>query len=129
MAKDTIGIDVSKDRLDAFWHSQDVARSLPNTVEGFTQLCTWLGEDNAVLVVFEATGAFVGIVGAGLIVFSRGKVHNITTAAHLWLAAAIGIACGAGQWPLVVIGSVIAALMLTVLRLVEPKDTDRRDRL
>ncbi|MEX6724718.1 IS110 family transposase [Parapedomonas caeni] len=58
MAKDTIGIDVSKDRLDAFWHSQDVARSLPNTVEGFTQLCTWLGEDNAVLVVFEATGAY-----------------------------------------------------------------------
>ena len=58
MAKDTIGIDVSKDRLDAFWHSHDVARSLPNTAEGFAQLCAWLGEDNGVLVVFEATGAY-----------------------------------------------------------------------
>ena len=58
MAKDTIGIDVSKDRLDAFWHSHDVARSLPNTAEGFAQLCAWLGEDDEVLVVFEATGAY-----------------------------------------------------------------------
>lgn len=58
MAKDTIGIDVSKDRLDAFWHSHDVARSLPNTADGFTQLCAWLGEDDEVLVVFEATGAY-----------------------------------------------------------------------
>ena len=58
MAKDTIGIDVSKDRLDAFWHSHDAACSLPNTAEGFTQLCAWLGEDDGVLVVFEATGAY-----------------------------------------------------------------------
>lgn len=58
MAKDTIGIDISKDRLDAFWHSHDVARSLPNTPEGFTQLCAWLGEDDRALVVFEATGAY-----------------------------------------------------------------------
>jgi transposase len=58
MAKDTIGIDVSKDRLDAFWHSQDAALSLPNTVEGFAQLCTWLGKNKGVLVVFEATGAY-----------------------------------------------------------------------
>ncbi len=58
MAKDTIGIDVSKDRLDAFWHSRDVALSLPNTADGFTQLSAWLSEENGVLVVFEATGAY-----------------------------------------------------------------------
>ena len=71
------------------------------------------------LRVFEATGAFVGIIGAGLIVFSKGQVKNLTTAAHLWLTAVIGIACGAGQWPLVVIGAVISIVMLTVLGLVE----------
>ena len=71
------------------------------------------------LRVFEATGAFIGIIGAGLIVFSRGKVKNLTTAAHLWLTAVIGIACGAAQWPLVVIGAGISILMLTVLGLVE----------
>ena len=73
------------------------------------------------LRVFEATGAFIGIIGAGLIVFSKGTVKNLTTAAHLWLAAVIGIACGAGQWPLVLIGSVISLVMLTLLRIVERK--------
>ena len=56
------------------------------------------------LRVYEATGSFIGIIGAGLIVFSKGRVKNLTTAANLWLVAVIGIACGAGQWPLVVIG-------------------------
>lgn len=67
------------------------------------------------LRIFEATGAFIGIIGAGLIVFSKGQVKNLTTAAHLFLTAVIGIACGAGQWPLVAIGTVISVLMLTVL--------------
>jgi len=73
------------------------------------------------LRVFEATGAFIGIIGAGLIVFSKGEVRNLTTAAHLWLTAVIGIACGAGQWPLVGIGALISLAMLTVLRVVERK--------
>lgn len=71
------------------------------------------------LRLFEATGAFIGIIGAGLIVFSKGAVKNLTTAAHLWLAAVIEIACGAGQWPLVVIGAAISLIMLTLLRVAE----------
>jgi putative Mg2+ transporter-C (MgtC) family protein len=80
------------------------------------------------LRVFEATGAFIGIVGAGLIVFSKGELKNVTTAVHLWLAAVIGIACGAGQWPLVAIGVAISVVMLTVLGLVEKRffpDTEK----
>ena len=83
------------------------------------------GERMDPLRLFEATGAFVGIIGAGLIVFSKGKVHNLTTAANLWLAAAVGIACGAGQWPLVAIACLIAFVLMTLLRLIEPKDQDR----
>jgi len=77
------------------------------------------GERLDPLRIFEATGAFIGIIGAGLIVFSKGEVKNLTTAAHLWLAAVIGIACGAAQWPLVAVASVISIVMLTVLRTVE----------
>ena len=84
------------------------------------------GQQMDPLRVYEAAGAFIGIIGAGLIVFSKGRVHNLTTAAHLWLAAVIGIACGAAQWPLVAIASVISLVMLTLLRLVEPKDRDRQ---
>ena len=84
------------------------------------------GERMDPLRIFEATGSFIGIIGAGLIVFSKGQVHNLTTAAHLWLTAVIGIACGAAQWPLVVIASLISLLILTLLRMVEPKDVDRK---
>lgn len=77
------------------------------------------GESLDALRIYEATGSFIGIIGAGLVVFSKGKVKNLTTAAHLWLTAMIGIACGAGQWPLVLIGAVISIVMLTILGLIE----------
>lgn len=78
-----------------------------------------------VLRIFEATGSFIGIIGAGLIIFSKGRLHNLTTAAHLWLTAVIGIACGAGQWPLVAIGSFISLIMLTVLGFITERWTDK----
>ncbi|MFY9351998.1 MAG: MgtC/SapB family protein [Sphingobium sp.] len=79
------------------------------------------------LRVFEASAAFTGIIAAGLIVFNQGRIKNLTTAAHVWLAGMIGIACGAGQWPLVVSASIVAIVMLTLLRVAEdrwllPKD-------
>ena len=92
------------------------------------------GEGLDPLRIFEATGAFIGIVGAGLIVFSRGRVKNLTTAAHLWLAAVAGIACGAGQWPLVVMAAVVSLVMLTLLGFVEKRlgtysdDSERDER-
>ena len=78
-----------------------------------------LGRTGDPLRLFEAAGAFIGIIGAGLIVFSKGEVKNLTTAAHLWLTTVIGIACGAAQWPLVVICTLISLLMLTVVGVVE----------
>lgn len=86
------------------------------------------GERIDPLRLYEAIGAFVGIIGAGLIVFSRGRLHNLTTAAHLWLTAVIGIACGSGQWPLVLIGTIVSLVMMTVLRVVEHRvfGEDRR---
>ncbi|WP_200957811.1 hypothetical protein [Mesorhizobium sp. Root157] len=38
MVQDTVGIDVSKDRLDAFWHSREELPTVPNTPEGFALL-------------------------------------------------------------------------------------------
>lgn len=73
------------------------------------------------LRLYEGTAGFVGIIGAGLIVFNKGSVHNITTAAHLFLTAVIGIACGAAQWPLVALVAPMGLVMLSVLRLAENK--------
>ena len=77
------------------------------------------------LRLYEAAGAFIGIIGAGLIVFSKGTVHNITTAAHLFLTAVVGIACGAAQWPLVAVATPVGLAMLSLVRLAENKSGGR----
>ena len=38
----------------------------------------------------------IGFLGAGIIIFRRGSVHGLTTAAAVWECAAIGMAAGAG---------------------------------
>lgn len=73
------------------------------------------------LRVFEAAAAFLGIIGAGLVVFAKGSIKNVTTAVHLWLTAVIGIACGAGLWPIVAIAGAGALLLLVIVNVVEDR--------
>ncbi len=61
----------------------------------------------------------IGFVAAGAIFFARGEVHNLTSAANIWLAAAAGIAAGAGQYALVGIALVFGLVVLVGVRLVE----------
>jgi putative Mg2+ transporter-C (MgtC) family protein len=58
----------------------------------------------------------IGFLGAGVIIRSEnGKhVHNLTTAACVWLTACAGAACGVGQWHLLGVGAVIALLLLVL---------------
>lgn len=79
------------------------------------------------LRVIEGTAAMAGVIGGALIVFSKGEVKNITTAAHIWLAAAIGIAFGAGLYPLAVIGTLGSVLLLTVFAWVETRAFGKSD--
>ena len=60
MTSDSIGIDISKDFLDAHRLSDGVVGRFPNTPTGFRALSTWLGKDIPNLVVFEATGPYHG---------------------------------------------------------------------
>lgn len=58
MTNDSIGIDISKDFLDAHRLSDGAAARFPNTPAGFRTLSTWLDEDMPTRVVFEATGPY-----------------------------------------------------------------------
>jgi putative Mg2+ transporter-C (MgtC) family protein len=49
----------------------------------------------------------IGFVGAGLIFVHRGTVRGLTTASTAWMAAAIGLACGAGLPALAAIATVM----------------------
>ncbi|MBT8425318.1 MAG: MgtC/SapB family protein [Silicimonas sp.] len=71
------------------------------------------------LRLIEAVTAGVAFLAAGLIFTSGGKVRNITTGASLWMAGAIGLACGAGQVPLAAMAAVIVVLVLMLLRRIE----------
>src|SRR3546814_8742031 len=50
------------------------------------------------LRVIEGMAAAIGIIAAGLIIVRGGEVRNLTTAAHIWLTAGIGLASGAGYF-------------------------------
>ena len=55
----------------------------------------------------------VGFLGGGLIFRDRERVQGLTTAAGLWVAAAIGLAAGAGFY-IISIGSVALTLVILV---------------
>jgi putative Mg2+ transporter-C (MgtC) family protein len=54
----------------------------------------------------------IGFLGAGTILRSRGSVTGLTTAATLWVVAAIGIAAGAGAYVHAVAGTVLVMVAL-----------------
>lgn len=61
----------------------------------------------------------VGFLGAGMILRSRDRVFGLTTAAGIWVAAAIGTLAGAGFYIISVFGTVLGLLTLVALRLIE----------
>ncbi|MAQ83479.1 MgtC/SapB family protein [Psychromarinibacter halotolerans] len=74
------------------------------------------------LRLVEAVTAGVAFLAAGIIFTSGGKVHHVTTGASMWLAGAIGLACGAGQMPLAALATGIVLAVLGILRLFEGRD-------
>lgn len=65
--------------------------------------------------------AGIGFLGAGSIFLSRdtNRVKGLTTAATVWLVAAIGMACGAGLLVVAAVATALGLIVLIALRLVE----------
>ena len=55
----------------------------------------------------------IGFLGAGAILHERGSVQGLTTAASLWVTAAVGMAVGVGM---ILMSLATAALIFLVLR-------------
>jgi len=66
--------------------------------------------------IIEAVTAGVAFLAAGAIIQARGKVHGITTGAGLWLAGAVGTACGVGAYPIAILAAALGFVVLTLLR-------------
>ena len=69
----------------------------------------------------------IGFLGAGAIIHEHGRVGGLTTAATIWFAAAIGMAIGAGERPLVALGTVIVMVVLLVFPRLERKISRMRE--
>ena len=71
------------------------------------------------LKVVEGIVGGVGFLGAGSIIQSGGDVKGLTTAATIWLSAAIGVACGLGYYLVAALCVGLALGILLMLGLLE----------
>ena len=62
----------------------------------------------------------VGFLGGGTIVHAKHDVHGLTTAASIWITAAVGAACGLGQYAL---ATLVAAIAFGSLQFLRPRKT------
>jgi putative Mg2+ transporter-C (MgtC) family protein len=62
----------------------------------------------------------IGFIGAGTIIFQKQVVRGLTTAAGLWVTAAIGLACGNGMYWVALIATVIVLVSLGLINLYVP---------
>lgn len=66
--------------------------------------------------IVEAVTAGVAFIAAGAIIRSSdGDVKGVTTGAAIWLAGAIGVACGIGYYIVAVVSTILAIVVLQVL--------------
>lgn len=57
----------------------------------------------------------IGFLGAGMIIFQRNFIRGLTTAAGLWVTAAVGMACGTGNYVIAVAATAMVLVGLEVL--------------
>ena len=60
----------------------------------------------------------IGFIGAGVIIFQKNVIRGITTAAGLWVAAAIGLACGAQMYSVAIATTIMTILVLETMHFI-----------
>ena len=73
--------------------------------------------DTARVAAQVVTG--IGFIGAGTVLRNGPIVLGLTTASTLWIAASIGMACGAGMFDIAFAGTALAILTLVMIRIFE----------
>ncbi len=86
-------------------------------------------ERDAIERVIQGIAAGIGFLGGGEILrqsqqeIGEVEVHGLTSAAAIWVSAALGTAAGCGLWELALIGALISVFVLRVI-----KELERRSR-
>jgi putative Mg2+ transporter-C (MgtC) family protein len=95
----------------------------------FTMLSAYLagGNNSTGVVANIITG--IGFLGAGAILRDGNHITGLTTASSIWLVAAVGMALGAGQYPLAVAVTLAALVVLWFFPALETKIDMRHTRI
>ncbi len=92
----------------------------------FVLVCTSSGmQHDAVSRVVQGLATGIGFLGAGAILKMEAerRIRGLTTAAGIWMTAALGVAIGLGELGTAVIGALFAWVVLAILIRVEKDDT------
>lgn len=81
------------------------------------ELADPIGADPGRIAAQIVTG--IGFLGAGAIIRTGGNVHGLTTAATIWVNAAVGVAAGGGELRLATIATGLTVIVLLLLQPVE----------
>ena len=73
--------------------------------------------DTARVAAQVVTG--IGFIGGGTVLRHGATVFGLTTAATLWVSAAIGMACGAGMYAVAIVATILSILVLVSVRFFE----------
>jgi putative Mg2+ transporter-C (MgtC) family protein len=80
----------------------------------FTEISIHLGGENPDRIAASIVSG-IGFLGAGVIFKDGLTVTGITTATTIWITAALGMAVGAGEYFISIVGSGVVLIVLTVL--------------
>lgn len=71
-------------------------------------------DTSALSRVIQGVLTGIGFLGAGVIFRDNAghRIEGLTTAASIWVSAALGLACGAGLWRLALLGTLLALVIL-----------------
>lgn len=66
--------------------------------------------------IVQGVMAGIGFLGAGVVLRNHREmeVHGLTTAASVWVTAALGVACAIASWHLIVLGLVVTLMLLAL---------------
>lgn len=80
--------------------------------------------DTARVAAQVVTG--IGFIGAGTVLRHGSSVSGLTTAATLWMAASIGMACGSQQYVVAVVATLFSVLVLILIKFFERRVLTKR---
>jgi putative Mg2+ transporter-C (MgtC) family protein len=84
----------------------------------FTELSIHIGGENPDRIAASIVSG-IGFLGAGVIFKDGLTVTGITTATTIWIASALGMAVGAGEYFIAIVGSGVVLIVLTLLEKIQ----------